>query len=146
MSELVGLAAPLNLDEFFQALLEPLTAAPHNFTPASELTENAIDLLPFVLHSAISDGQTLNGPGAWRVDLTLSAFQTGGKAELNKVTDVLYTTVHGWAAPGAGVVDDIGYVNAVEDSSLFSPPATSAMLGKQVRQSNGIFILTIRSF
>lgn len=134
------------LDEFVQTLLERgKTANPsRKWTVGSELAVKSIDQLPFITHDELSDGQTANGPGLWTVHLTLSVYQEG-KTALNAVTADLYDFVHGWESDPSGRIDDVGWVQKVEDTSLFSTPGSVSMIGKTIRQANGLFDLRIHT-
>ena len=108
------------------------------YTISDELDTDTIDELPAIIFNASGAGQTGNGDGLWFVNLDLTVLYKRGQTN---PAGAVYDAVHAWPT---GAITAFGWVAEVADISLFSPPSTPDVRGRQVRQNAGSFALSLR--
>lgn len=121
-----------------------MAGAPEGTTVLPETDSETLGDLPIWTFYTIGDGQTANGPGMYDVALELSVFAEGIDAAKGGAT-ILYDLVHSWDTnPASAVVPDVGWVQSVDDNSLFSRVAAPELTGSNVSQYAGSFALALR--
>lgn len=118
---------------------------PDGWTIEPETDSESLDDLPLLTFNIIGDGQSSNGPGLYTVTLDLSVFTEGIDAA-KAGAGVFYDLVHQWDEnPITSIVDGVGWVQSVDDISLFSRMGTPEVTGHNVSQYAGSFALALRN-
>lgn len=137
------MAKLLHAGELFQTLLSDASAARGDlWTTEADLDVDSIEEIPFVTHSETIARVDEN---LWDVNLTVNLFLEPVSAQA--IVDALYEDVTSWGEdPDAGVVQGVGGIERLEDSSAFVPISGEVlMVNKIVRHYQGSFSLRVRN-
>lgn len=128
----------LDVETLFDALMTD--AAPPGVTPIQWLHADTYDQMPFASWQVVNNGQY--SYGLWNVTLILEVVTD--TVTMHDVCSQLYAGIKSWAIPGQGVVPDVGFIENIEDQSVFDKSSQGLVQGKFLSQASATFSISVR--